>query len=173
METGERIKAFANVVYGTASALADAVEMKPSSLHLYLNGERQPGTPVLAKLWQLGCSIEWLMFGFGKMFARNDAGKTLQAEQDRLIEELKAGKIKKMPPLVQKQKAVEVVEMPKSEEKPKPEYFTDWDSLDEDEVIMLDVPKGKIIPPTKPMMKVAATPLIERIPDDPNAEQFD
>ena len=49
--------------FGTMSAFASALGMKPPSLNDYLVGKTLPGNSLQAKLRALGCDIEWLMTG--------------------------------------------------------------------------------------------------------------
>ncbi len=60
---GDRIREFAKSKYGTVAKLAEALEMKPPSLHPYLVGKSTPGHRLQEKLRKVGCDIEWLMTG--------------------------------------------------------------------------------------------------------------
>lgn len=60
---GNRIRVFAKKKYGTLKKLAEAMEISPQQLQQYLNGKREPGSKILAKLLRLGCDINWLLGG--------------------------------------------------------------------------------------------------------------
>jgi len=61
MNTGEKLRFFAEQKFGQLSKLADALDMSASSLQKYLNNEREPGFGILRKLKNLDCDIDWLL----------------------------------------------------------------------------------------------------------------
>lgn len=61
MKIGEKIRYFGETKFGNVTGLASAMDMKPPSLHKYMNGEREPGYGILKKLLILGCDINWLL----------------------------------------------------------------------------------------------------------------
>ncbi|MDI6804645.1 MAG: helix-turn-helix transcriptional regulator [Bacteroidota bacterium] len=58
---GDRIRQFGLKKYGSINAFSEAMGVTASNLQQYLADRRQPGTPVLLKLKQLGCDINWLL----------------------------------------------------------------------------------------------------------------
>lgn len=87
---GGRIRLFGEVAFEKQRRFAEAMEMAPGNLMKYLNDDSEPGTPILRKLWILGCSTEWVLYNEGEMYANNEAGRLLKekinlqaAEQDR------------------------------------------------------------------------------------------
>lgn len=78
MHAGERLRLFAETKYvharGPISALAKAIEMRPSNLQKYLKSGQFPegrgaGATVMPRLAAIGCNINWLITGVGVMFA--------------------------------------------------------------------------------------------------------
>lgn len=64
MTIGEKIKDFARFKYGdkkTYIKLAEDTDMSPSTWQAYLRGVSLPGTPILQKLFKIGCDINWLL----------------------------------------------------------------------------------------------------------------
>jgi len=61
MLLGEKIRFFGDQKFGSIKKYAEALDMKPSSLQKYLNGDREPGTGILKKMLNLGCDINWLL----------------------------------------------------------------------------------------------------------------
>jgi transcriptional regulator with XRE-family HTH domain len=59
-DIGSRIKDFGLSKYASLKDFADALEMNPSNLHLYINNERSPGTKILTRLHKLGCDLNYL-----------------------------------------------------------------------------------------------------------------
>ena len=57
------LRKFAEENYVTNSDFAEALQIKPQSLHKYLKGERIPGTEMIIKLINLGCDPSWLLTG--------------------------------------------------------------------------------------------------------------
>ncbi|MHB1051177.1 MAG: hypothetical protein ACYC09_13950 [Bacteroidota bacterium] len=49
--------------YGWMSAFARSLQMTPQGLQPYLKGDRIPGSTLQFRLFQQGCSIDWLLFG--------------------------------------------------------------------------------------------------------------
>lgn len=63
---GERIKEFARTKFGSITALAKALHMKPQSLNSYISNKIRPGVDVQNKLRVLGADVEYLMTGKSK-----------------------------------------------------------------------------------------------------------
>ena len=62
----ERLREFGLWRFDSISALAQALELHPASLHShYLKGKSFPGGEILLKLHALGCDITWLLTGEG------------------------------------------------------------------------------------------------------------
>lgn len=63
MTIGEKIRSFGLSKFNSLNEFAEAMGMKPPSLHQYLgsNAKREPGTGILIKLKKLGCDIDWLL----------------------------------------------------------------------------------------------------------------
>lgn len=78
METSTRLKQFIDAAYsGNASFLARDMGVTAQAIHNYLSGRQTIGTPFLIQLWERGLSTEYLLYGVGNIYARNDAGKAL------------------------------------------------------------------------------------------------
>lgn len=63
MSIGNRIREFGNSRFRTLKEFAEALDMKPPSLQSYLSGKREPGARILAKLYVLGCDVNWVISG--------------------------------------------------------------------------------------------------------------
>ncbi len=50
-------------VWGWQTRLAEALGISASSMRHYLSGIRQPGNEMQSRLRDIGCDIEWLMYG--------------------------------------------------------------------------------------------------------------
>lgn len=64
MTLGEKIREFAIAKYGQKGAiskLAVACDVTPATLQQYLSDRSAPGTPLLKKLFKLGCDLNWLL----------------------------------------------------------------------------------------------------------------
>lgn len=57
---GNRIREFGNDNFASLKEFSQALGIHPSNLQAYLNGQREPGTPFLRKLKNLGCNLDWL-----------------------------------------------------------------------------------------------------------------
>lgn len=49
--------------YGWKSAFARELDIPLDGLSNYLNGRRLPGYTTLARLYAIGCSSDWLLYG--------------------------------------------------------------------------------------------------------------
>jgi len=90
---GDKLRDWGIKNFGSLNAFAKALDMSQAALSLYINNKRKPGTPILRKLQNLGCDINWLL-------SENDSPipdtlKTyqlritqLEAENERLRESL-------------------------------------------------------------------------------------
>lgn len=76
---GDRLRKYGDVVYNSVEEFARALKIAPSNLQKYFNGERNPGLAMLQRLYELGCNINGLISGEGRMFADNDSGHALSA----------------------------------------------------------------------------------------------
>ncbi len=64
METiGDRIKEFGNLHYSSLTEFARELGMAMPNLSSYIHNNREPGTGILLRLENLGCSIDWLLTG--------------------------------------------------------------------------------------------------------------
>lgn len=63
ISVGSRIKHFAFYKFGTVKNLAEFLEMDPRNLDKYVQDKMAPGTPMLIKLYNLGCDLGWLLTG--------------------------------------------------------------------------------------------------------------
>lgn len=80
--TSERIRHIAKTDFHNMKELAEALGLKPSTLHSYLDGKEKkgrskPGTKLLERFSRLGYSIEWILTGNGDMRAENFADAEL------------------------------------------------------------------------------------------------
>jgi len=71
MNIGDRIREFGLSKFETLTAFALNLGTSPQSLNQYINGDRMPGSNILNKLSDLGCSIDWLLTGEGDMLKQN------------------------------------------------------------------------------------------------------
>lgn len=66
-DVAERLELFGKSIcgdkYGWKSAFARKLEISPSALGTYLGGTIFPGYQILARLYKLGCSSDWLLYG--------------------------------------------------------------------------------------------------------------
>ncbi len=76
---GDRLRRYSDVVYNSVEEFARALKIAPSNLQKYFNGERNPGLAMLQRLYELGCNVNGLISGEGKLFADNDSGQALLA----------------------------------------------------------------------------------------------
>ena len=80
----ERIRRFGLKKFGSIKEFAKAMDMSPSNLQAYLQNRRQPGTPILKRLSDLGCDVDWLLTGE----ENNDKRLKIIEEQSQRIKEL-------------------------------------------------------------------------------------
>lgn len=90
---GHRIRVFGYEKFGSIDALADALDIHPSSLKSnYISGKSLPGAQLLYNLMQLGCDLHWL-------FTNKKAGvidkDELEKENQKLKDEIISLKIEK------------------------------------------------------------------------------
>lgn len=58
---GDKLRDFGEGKFRSIKEFAEALEMSPPNLQQYLRGDREPGSPLLQKLFELGCDINWLL----------------------------------------------------------------------------------------------------------------
>jgi hypothetical protein len=87
MTTGKRIRLFGETVYESIKDFALDLNMAPSNLQKYMNSEREPGMGILGRMLEMGCNLNWLLSGRGKMFADNEAGRSLEKEIHGVVSE--------------------------------------------------------------------------------------
>jgi hypothetical protein len=77
---GERIKFFAKKYYGGIGKLASFVNMPQSTFSQYTSKKnpQNPGHDFLKKMYDSGCSVNWILFGDGDIFAHNETGIKLK-----------------------------------------------------------------------------------------------
>lgn len=63
MNIGDRIREFGVKTFGSVTVLAEKLDVSLQHLSPYLNSKYEPGTPMLLKLADLGCDINWLLQG--------------------------------------------------------------------------------------------------------------
>jgi phage repressor protein C with HTH and peptisase S24 domain len=64
----ERVEEVADTLFnGNVSDPVRATDMNPPSFYKYVNGQRNPGTTVLARLARLGVNINWVLSGEGHL----------------------------------------------------------------------------------------------------------
>ena len=80
MEVTKNIRKFIEAVFKSQRALASAMNISPQTLTPYMTGNSKPGWEIITKLWNVGCSIDWLITGEGDMFANNEAGEKHRAK---------------------------------------------------------------------------------------------
>lgn len=81
---GDRIRKFGLEKFGSIKEFAEAMGMSPSNLQAYLQDRREPGTPILKRLIDLGCDVYWLLTGE----ENNDKRLKIIEEQSQRIKEL-------------------------------------------------------------------------------------
>jgi len=81
---GDRIRKFGLEKFGSIKEFAEAMGMSPSNLQAYLQDRREPGTPILKRLIELGCDMDWLFTGENN----NDKRQKIIEEQSQYIKEL-------------------------------------------------------------------------------------
>ena len=81
---GDRIRKFGLEKFGSIKEFAEAMGMSPSNLQAYLQNRREPGTPILKRLTELGCDMDWLLTGE----KNNDKRLKIIEEQSQRIKEL-------------------------------------------------------------------------------------
>lgn len=81
----ERLKEFAQYI-GSATKLANLLDMSPQSFIQYTNGRSKPGFEIISKLYNLGCNINWLVSGKGTML-RVSAPAITNAEEKKVKKE--------------------------------------------------------------------------------------
>lgn len=76
-----RFQVFLDICYnGNINALAIKMGTEPSTLHRWLKG----AVPKLSKLFSLeenGCSLFWLINGYGSMFSNNEIGENFRTDE--------------------------------------------------------------------------------------------
>lgn len=85
MSIGERLKEFGLERFSTLKEFAEALDMSYPNLYHYLSDKHEPGTPILLKLSELGCDINWLLTGEGN--ARGQPEKMNDEKIKKLEEE--------------------------------------------------------------------------------------
>lgn len=76
----ERIKHFAKNYYGGIGKLANVINMPQSTFSQYTSKKnpQKPGHDFLIKMYEAGCSTNWILYGHGNIFAQNDTGIKLR-----------------------------------------------------------------------------------------------
>lgn len=78
MDFGKRLKTFALAVYPEVRDFAADLGTSPSTVSMWFTSKKIPGGEYLQKIYNTGCSIDWLYSGQGQMIADNEAGKKLR-----------------------------------------------------------------------------------------------
>jgi phage repressor protein C with HTH and peptisase S24 domain len=92
MTIGNRLKQFAEQNFDRLQDFAAALGMKLPSLYDYFNGKTQPGTPILLKLHNLGCDINWLLTGEKSRYIPNPEENNIpKLNQFRVLGTVPAG----------------------------------------------------------------------------------
>ena len=74
MDFGKRLKQFAVTAYDEIRVFAAAMEVSPSTVSMWFGMKKIPGGESLEKIYNAGCSIDWLISGKGNMLVENEAG---------------------------------------------------------------------------------------------------
>lgn len=76
----ERLKFFAKKYYGGIGKLASHINMPQSTFSQYTSKKnpQNPGHDFLIKMYNSGCSVNWILFGDGDIFAHNEVGIKLK-----------------------------------------------------------------------------------------------
>jgi SOS-response transcriptional repressor LexA len=110
-QVAERLVAFGNQrfgkKYGWKTKFANALQMKPQGLQPYLDGIRIPGNTILARLNNIGCSSDWLLYGKS---GGNDVTIPVELMNVPVYESISAGKKE----TVVMEDIVEYIAIPKS-----------------------------------------------------------
>lgn len=70
---GERMRLFIESNYRSLADFAKRVQMDVGNLQKYLTNKRMPGTRVLQRFEEAGCSATWLLSGKGEMLVNRTA----------------------------------------------------------------------------------------------------
>lgn len=78
MDYGKRLKTFVLAAYKEFRDFAADIGTSPSMVSMWFSGKKMPGGDYLLKIFNVGCSLDWLLGGIGNMLADNEAGKKLR-----------------------------------------------------------------------------------------------
>jgi len=77
---GERLYSFISATYNSQKKFAEILGVDEASVSRWIKNKSKPSREMVEKLYEMGCSSDWLLYGEGDMYAGNDAGMYL-AEQ--------------------------------------------------------------------------------------------
>jgi transcriptional regulator with XRE-family HTH domain len=80
MEWNQRLSNFISTNYENQKKFAERTGINYTYVSQLVKGLKNPGSDMLNLIYDSGCSIDWLLYGEGDMYAGNDAGMYL-AEQ--------------------------------------------------------------------------------------------
>lgn len=78
MDFGKRLKSFVLTAYPEIRDFAAELNVSPSTVSMWFGSKKIPGGESLEKIYNSGCSLDWLIGGTGDMLADNKAGKILR-----------------------------------------------------------------------------------------------
>ncbi len=100
MTIGKRLEEFARKQFGGIPALnkkINEVSGKKTSIYKYIKDDRSPGSIILVPLSQLGCNLNWLLYGKGEMIYDPNMGRKLEEYKNEKIKlEAQVGVLKQM-----------------------------------------------------------------------------
>lgn len=85
---GENLKFFLKAAGISQSQLAEKLGRSRNVVSMYILGKSFPQQEILKKLYELGCSVDFLLTGTGKPFADNDAGRGIEESLNRFYDDL-------------------------------------------------------------------------------------
>ena len=85
MTLAARLLDFIKSYYESVQKYAEITGEDYNTIHRYVKGSSMPGVEKLIKFQETGLSIDWLITGSGKKFARNPAGIKLMEENPEYI----------------------------------------------------------------------------------------
>jgi transcriptional regulator with XRE-family HTH domain len=78
MEFGKRLKTFVVAAYDEIRDFAADCGVSPSTVSMWFASKKVPGAESVEKIYNAGCSIDWLISGNGEMLAMNESGKKIR-----------------------------------------------------------------------------------------------
>ena len=88
MELGKRLECFIKNCYETKTNFAAQTKLANSAISRYLIDGSTPTADMLLKFNEAGLCIDWLLTGYGSMFAHNEKGKSFRDQDDAITNKL-------------------------------------------------------------------------------------